>query len=106
MIESIVTVVITACLSSIFTLGLAWWIWERRLESRLESRFEAKVEKLSESLGETVRNKVRQGVLEAIAEAPSLEVIGGAGRTMADSAVDLLRGGLGTILGSPADPEK
>ena len=102
MIEAIVIALVSAFLSSAFTLGVAWWIWHRRLSARLETR----LEELGRELGETVRRKVRQGVLEAIAGAPSLEVISGAGRTAAGSAVDLLKGGLSTILGTPADPEE
>lgn len=102
MIERIVMVVVTACLSSAFTLGLAWWIWERRLRKRLEDE----IERLAEVLGETVRERVRQGALDAAADLPSMEVIGGVSRTVADTAVDLLRGGLDTILGPSTDPEE
>lgn len=102
MIQQIVAIVVTAALSSLFTLALAWWVWERRLADRIERRLAGSLE----SLGETVRLKVRQGVLEALADAPSLEVIGGAGRTMAGSAADLLRGGLDVILGSPTDADE
>lgn len=99
MIEAIVIVVTSALLSSGLTLGLAWWIWRRRLAARLETR----LEELGVELAETVRAGVRQGVLEGIADAPSLEVISGAGRTMAESAVEALKGGLDTILGPSPD---
>ncbi len=103
----------TAVLSSVITLALAYLIWalaaRRRLERRiaeLESHLDRQLEEFRERLGETIRERVRQGVLDGVASIPTAKLLRGAGRTVTDSAGELIRGGLDAILGRPGDQDE
>lgn len=57
MLISVVMLVATAVLSSLCTLGLAWWLYESRLRSRLEARME--------ELADILEARVHKGVKDA-----------------------------------------
>lgn len=97
MIVDVVLALVTAVLASACTLAAAWWLWERRLRRRLEAR----LEEIREELGETIRQRVRQGILDGVAAIPSVEVIRGTQKSLADAAAELVRGGLSSLLGGP-----
>jgi hypothetical protein len=97
MLADLLLAVVTAVLSSACTLAAAWWLWERRLRRRLDAR----LEEVREELGETIRQRVRQGILDGISAIPSVEVLRGTQRSLADTAAELVRGGLSSLLGGP-----
>ncbi|MGH8454484.1 MAG: hypothetical protein ACRES4_00310 [Nevskiales bacterium] len=53
----LLTLVVTAVLSSLCTLGLAWWLYESRLRRRLEARMQ--------ELADILEARVHKGVKEA-----------------------------------------
>lgn len=102
MLVQLLTILLTAVLSSLLTLGLAYWYFDRRLKRRLDQR----LTELQEEFGSVIQERVRRGVLEGVASIPSAEVLKDTGQTLSTAAGDLVRNGLGTLLGgSSADPE-
>jgi len=104
MLTDILLVVVTALLSSACTLGAAWWLWERRLRSRLDHRIAELRGEVNEELGETIRRQVRQGILDGVAAIPSGELLRNTQRGLTDTAAELVRGGLSSILGTGRRP--
>ena len=98
MVGSFVTILLTAVLSSVCTLGLAALVFHLYLRRRVE----AEKDRLRREWGATVQERVRRGVVEGVESLPSTEVIRGAGRTLTDTAMDLVRRGLDT-LAEPSD---
>lgn len=106
MLADLLLALFTAVLSSALTLGVAWWLWERRLRRRLETRLEARLAGVREELGETIRQRVRQGILDGVAAIPSAEVIRGTQKSLADAAAELVRGGVSSLLGGPRPADR
>jgi len=92
------TVLLTAVLSSVLTLALAYWFVDRRLKRRLEQR----MTELQEEFGTMIQERVRRGVVEGVASIPSAEVLKGTGQTLSATAADLVRNSLDTLLRSGA----
>ena len=88
-------VIITALLSSIFTVVLAWYVYKRYLARSVEAQLDARLEEL----GELIESRVRKGVLDAVASIPSTEVLRGATDTVAKTGATLIQEGLNTLLG-------
>lgn len=101
---AVLTAVLAALLASACTLGAAWWLWERRLRPRVEADFEARLATVRAELGETIQERVRQGILDGIAAIPSMDLLRGTQSSLADAAVELVRGGLSSLLGGPGRP--
>jgi hypothetical protein len=102
MLLQLLTILSTAVLSSLLTLALAYWYFDRRLKRRLDQR----LSELQEEFGSVIQERVRRGVLEGVASIPSAEVLKDTGQTLSTAAGDLVRSSLGTLLrGSSADPE-
>ena len=102
MLLQLLTILSTAVLSSLLTLALAYWYFDRRLKRRLDQR----LTELQEEFGSVIQERVRRGVLEGVASIPSTEVLKDTGQTLSGAAGDLVRNSLGTLLrGSSADPE-
>ena len=87
----IVAILLTALLSSVFTLGLALLIFHRYLKRRLESE----IDRLSREWGETIQERVRRGVVEGVKSIPS-----------AETAIGLVRSGLDTLIGGSDSTER
>lgn len=98
-IWEVVTIVATAVLSAVCTLGVVWWIYARRLRPRIEEDLEKKIARLEDELGQLIRARVRQGVLDAVASLPSTNVLRETQRTVVKTAADLLEGGLASLWG-------
>ena len=102
MLLQLLTILSTAVLSSLLTLALAYWYFDRRLKRRLDQR----LTELQEEFGSVIQERVRRGVLEGVASIPSAEVLKDTGQTLSAAAGDLVRNSIGTLLGgSSADPE-
>jgi len=88
-------VLLTAFLSSMLTLGLGYWLFERYLKNQILEHVDRHVDEAIEDLGREVETRVKQGVIDGIAAIPSSEVIVGATRSAARSGADLVS----TLLG-------
>ena len=71
-------VVVTALLSSLLTLGLGYYIFERYLKDDLLRHIDEHVDEAIEELGREIEIRVKQGVVDGVASIPSSEVIAGA----------------------------
>lgn len=104
-----------AMLSSVLTLGLGLFFFDRyykqRLRREMDDRFDDYTRRLKEAIGEEaekagdlIEKKVRDGVLGAVASIPSSEVLQGTTQNVVRTGVDLVEAGLNTFLG--AKPRK
>ncbi len=100
----------SASLSSLLTLALGFYLFDRHYKKRLlleidaraetyRQRFQQVLDGEVEKLGETVETRVRQGVLDAVASLPSTEVIQGTTQSVVQTGVDIVEAGLSTFLG-------
>lgn len=100
----------SASLSSLLTLALGFYFFDRHYKKRLlleinqraesyRQRFQKVVDGEVEKLGDTLETRVRQGVLDAVASLPSTEVIQGTTQSVVQTGVDLVEAGLSTFLG-------
>lgn len=92
-------VVVTALLSSVCTLGFAYWVFSRRIRPRLDAEIEARMRRMEEEMGQLIRARVRQGVLDAVTALPSTNVLRETQKTVVRTATDLVEGGLSALLG-------
>ena len=95
MLFELFSILLTALLSSVLTLALAYWLVERHLKRRLDLR----LKELQEEFGAALQERVRRGVVEGVASIPSTEVLRGTGQTLSAVAGDLVRSGLDSLLG-------
>lgn len=104
MLTSLFVIVSTAVLSSLITLGLTYWIYERRLRERLETRMEeladileARVHKGVKEAGidllPAFQERVEAGFKEAMVNLPEK------GATIAKVGAGLIGEGLSTLFG-------
>ena len=100
------TIVATALLSSALTVGLAWWLYQRRLKAELEAQLESAVAEVDgklrqalEALGDIVEERVKQGILNGVAAIPSSEVLADTTKSVARTGAELATKGLSALLG-------
>ena len=100
----------SALLSSLLTLALGFYLFDRHYKPRLlaeiddradayRQQFEELLDAEVETVGETIERRVRQGVLDAVASLPSSEVIQGTTQSAVKTGVDLVEAGLSAFLG-------
>ncbi len=106
MLNQILTIVLTALLSSALTIGLAWWLYERRLKAELDAQLEAAVAEVDdklqgalETLGDIVEVRVKQGILSGVAAIPSSEVLADTTKSVARTGAELASKGLSALFG-------
>ena len=104
-------VLASASLSSVLTLALGFYIFDRHYKQRLLSelddhaetyrqRFQEILDEEGEKIGADIETRVRQGVLDAVASLPSSEVIQETTHNVVQTGVDLMEAGLSTFLGT------
>lgn len=101
------TILVTALLSTLLTLGALALVWQYRVRPRLtrtlNEQFEQKVQKASVEVArkveESVRRGVREGVREGVVSLASKETLADTTRTIAKTGVGLMEGGVGMMLG-------
>ncbi len=102
---SILLLVSTAILTSLVTLGLAWWLYEARLRPRLESRLEELADLLEARVHKGVKDagmellpafqeRVEAGFRNAMTSLPEKGA-----NTIAKAGANLIGGGLNTLFG-------
>ena len=107
----ILVILASASLSSLLTLALGFYLFDRRYKPRLMAEMDRRVDAYRrqfqellddevERLGDTVESRVRQGVVDAVASLPSSEVVKGATQSVVKTGVDLVEAGLSGLLGS------
>lgn len=93
MVEHFLFAALTAVLSSILTLALAWYAFRHHLQERLDAALSERLQ----DLGEIIEQRVRKGVLDAVADIPSTDVIKDTTRTMTRTGASLLS----VLMGGP-----
>lgn len=91
--------ILTALASSLITVGILAWYFQRVLLPRLERDFERLLRAATAELGREVEERVKRGVLEGVAAIPSAEMLQQTTRTVAQTGVDLVGAGLNSLLG-------
>jgi hypothetical protein len=112
MLISVMLVLGTAVLSSLCTLGFAWWLYEARLRERLDRRVEALAEELERRVHAGVKaagiellpafqERVEAGFKNAMASLPEKGA-----SAVAKAGANLIGEGLNTLFGRREPGEK
>lgn len=99
MVAEAAKILVTALLSSVFTLALVAIFFNRYLLPRLERDFQAQIDRAIEELGRTVEERVKKGVLDGVAAIPSAEMLQNTTRAVTQTGVDLVGAGINALLG-------
>ncbi|MGB3622889.1 hypothetical protein FT643_02620 [Ketobacter sp. MCCC 1A13808] len=94
MTELAVSIIATALLSSFFTLGLAQYIFNKRLKHRLENELSEAIARIKAEVGPEVEARVKKGVMEGFKSLPSREVLRDTTRSIAKTGLDIMGDGL------------
>lgn len=107
---SIFAIVVSAALSSLFTLiVVAVWghfYFQPRLRDTLQRELDEQVESAAQVISERVEEGVRRGLVDGVRNLPSREVLEGASRSLARSGAELVSERLGQIFGGPRKDRK
>jgi hypothetical protein len=95
-------VVLAAFAASLLTLFLA----SRHIERHYVPLLRQAVDKALERLGDVVEERVRKGVVEGITSIPSPDLVRKTREAVTDAAGDLVRGGIGALLGDGPPKDK
>ncbi len=94
MTELVLSIVATAVLTSLLTLALAQYIFNKRLKHRFEAELSDAIERLKAEVGPEIEARVKKGVLEGIKSLPSREILRDTTRSIAKTGLDIMGDGL------------
>lgn len=94
MAYNLISIIATALLSSLLTLGIAHYIFQKRFKHRLEQGVTDAIERFKEEVGPEIEARVKQGVVEGIKSLPSREMLRDTTRTIAKTGLDIVGDGL------------
>ena len=69
MAHTLLTIIATALLSSLLTLGIAHYIFQKRVKSRYEQGVQDAIDKFKEEVGPEIEARVKRGVMEGFKSA-------------------------------------
>ncbi len=87
---TLLTIVATALLSSLFTLAIAYYIVNRHARARYDNAVNEAIERFKAEVGPEIEQRVKQGMLEGVKSLPSKEVLRDTTRTIARTGLDLV----------------
>lgn len=90
MLSQALVILLTALLSSLFTLGLAYYFLRKLIQERGEETVKEITERFKNEVGPELEQRVAQGVRSGFASLPSREVIRDTTRNMAKTGVDIV----------------
>lgn len=90
MLSQALVIVLTAILSSLMTLGIAYWVIRKLIEERAEETVQEITKRFKEDVGPELEQRVAQGVRSGFASLPSREVIRDTTRNMAKTGADIV----------------
>lgn len=90
MLSQALVIILTAILSSLMTLGIAYYFIRRMVQERGDQTVRDITERLKNEVGPELEKRVAQGVRSGFASLPSREVIRDTTRNMAKTGVDLV----------------
>lgn len=94
MAYTLLTIIATALLSSLLTLGIAHFIFQSRLKHRYEEGITDAIERIKAEVGPEIEARVKQGVLDGFKSLPSKEMLRDTTRTIAKTGLDIMGDGL------------
>lgn len=90
----IITIVTTAILSSLFTLILAQYIFNKKFKNQYEKGLADAIEQFKAEVGPEIEDRVKKGVMEGFKSLPSKEVLRDTTRSIAKTGLDIMGDGL------------
>lgn len=90
MTELALSVVATAVLTSLLTLGLAYYLFNKRLKQRFEQELTEAIERLKAEVGPEIEARVKKGVIEGFKSLPSREILRDTTRSIAKTGLDIM----------------
>ncbi|MAR90017.1 MAG: hypothetical protein CML06_03930 [Pseudomonadales bacterium] len=91
---TLLTVIATALLSSLLTLGIAHYLMQKHLKHRLEERVTEAIERFKAEVGPEIEQRVKRGVQEGFKSLPSRETLRDTTRSIARTGLDIMGDGL------------
>ena len=92
--ETLLTVLATALLSSAFTLLFAIHYFRRNTQSRVDEAVTRAIERFKAEVGPDIERRVKQGVLEGVKSLPTREMLLDTTRSIARTGLDIVGDGL------------
>ncbi len=92
--ETLLTVLATAILSSALTLAIAIHYFRTRAKPHYDKAVSDAIERFKAEVGPAIEQRVKQGVLEGIKSLPTREVLRDTTRTIAKTGLDIVGDGL------------
>lgn len=90
MANTLLTIIATALLSSLLTLGIANYIFQKRVKKRYEAGLKEAIEQFKAEVGPEIEARVKKGVMEGIKSLPSREMLRDTTRTIAKTGLDIM----------------
>ena len=90
MAHTLLTIIATALLSGLLTLGIAHYIFQKRVKSRYEQGVQDAIDKFKEEVGPEIEARVKRGVMEGFKSLPSREILRDTTRTIAKTGLDIM----------------
>ncbi|MCG8316805.1 MAG: hypothetical protein MI976_26615 [Pseudomonadales bacterium] len=119
MLSQILVILLTALLSSLLTLGIAYFVIRKLIDDKADDTIKEITTRFKEDIGPELEQRVAQGVRNGFASLPSREVIRDTTRNMAKTGVDIVgdtlkpflkpkgsyKSGRGRYTDDPMDPD-
>lgn len=99
MISQLFLIIVSAAVTSVLTLSLAWYLYQNHLKDRLLEQIEEKSEELGVELQDRVREGVREGIREGFSDLPT-DLVGKATKRVTKTGMDVLEDSMNLWLGS------
>jgi hypothetical protein len=90
MTQIVLTIIATALLSSLLTLSIAHYLFNKHLKSRYEKGLADAISQFKAEVGPEIESRVKQGVLEGIKSLPSREILRDTTRNIAKTGLDIM----------------
>ncbi len=90
MLSQALVIILTAVLSSLLTLGVAYYFIRKLVQERGEKTVREITERFKNDVGPELEKRVAQGVRSGFASLPSREVLRDTTRNMAKTGVDIV----------------
>ncbi|MCH9647540.1 MAG: hypothetical protein K0U98_04830 [Deltaproteobacteria bacterium] len=106
MLNQALVILSTAALSSLFTITVFYFLYQKRLRHELDEKlaaareeFERTLDATLEEVGTLVEERVRQGVVKGVASISTPEVLTDTTKSVAKTGAELAERGLKALLG-------
>lgn len=90
MLSQALVIILTALLSSLLTLGIAYWFIKKLIDDKAEATVKEITKRFKEDVGPELESRVAQGVRTGFASLPSKEVLRDTTRNMAKTGANIV----------------